>query len=365
MAKLVIKNLVKRFGKTTAVNNLNLNIKEGELVVLLGPSGCGKTTTLRCIAGLETPDEGEIWIGDTLVNDLSPKDRNVAMVFQSYALYPHMTIYNNLAFPLKIGKVPRREIDVKVKKVAQMLDIGELLDRKPTQLSGGQQQRVALGAALVREPKIFLMDEPLSNIDAKLRVHMRAEIKKLQKDLGVTTIYVTHDQIEAMTMADRVALIIEGTLQQHGSPSDIYDHPTNTFVGTFLGSPPMNLIECSLIEMNGLLSLKFGGFVYKLNKNITGITEKKAEGSELVLGIRPEDLTLHLNQVEGSYEGKVSIIESLGRESVAYVGVGADILKIFVPKTLGSSVKVGDKVWVSFDEDEVHIFDKKSGKILI
>ena len=365
MAKLMIKNLVKRFGKTTAVSNLNLNIKEGELLCLLGPSGCGKTTTLRCIAGLEIPDEGEIWIGDTLVNDLPPKDRDVAMVFQSYALYPHMKIFDNLAFPLKIGRVPRREIDVKVKKVAQMLNIGELLERKPTQLSGGQQQRVALGAAMVREPKVFLMDEPLSNIDAKLRVHMRAEIKKLQKDLGVTTIYVTHDQIEAMTMADRIALIIEGILQQHGSPSDIYDHPANTFVGSFVGSPPMNLIECSLIEMNGLLSLEFGGGVCKLNKNIAGITKKKAEGSELVLGIRPEDLTLHLNQVEGSYEGKVSIIEPLGRESVVYVGVGADILKGFVPKTLGFSVKVGDKVWVSFNEDEVHIFDKKSGKILI
>lgn len=365
MAKLVIKNLVKRFGKTTAVNNLNLKIKEGEFVGLLGPSGCGKTTLLRCIAGLETPDEGEIWIGDTLVNGLPPKDRDVAMVFQTYALYPHMTIYGNLAFPLKMGKMPRREIDVKIKKFAQMLDIEELLDRKPTQLSGGQQQRVALGAVIVREPKVFLMDEPLSNIDAKLRVHMRTEIKKLQKDLGVTTLYVTHDQIEAMTMADRIALIIEGTLQQYGSPSDIYNHPANTFVGTFVGSPPMNLIECSLIEMNGLLSLEFGEFVYKLNKNIAGITEKKAEGSELILGIRPEDLTLHLNQVEGSHEGKVSIIEPLGRESVAYVGVGADILKIFVPKTLAFSVKVGDTVWVSFDEDEVHIFDKKSGKILI
>lgn len=363
MARITIRNLVKRFGKTTAVDNLNLNVKDGEFVVLLGPSGCGKTTILRCIAGLETPDEQEIWIGDTLVNDLSPKDRNVAMVFQTYALYPHMTVYDNLAFPLKMRKVPRQEIDAKVKKAAQLLDIRELLDRKPTQLSGGQQQRVALGAAMVREPKVFLMDEPLSNVDAKLRVHMRAEIKKLQKNLSVTTIYVTHDQIEAMTMADRIALINEGTLQQYGSPSDIYNHPANIFVATFVGSPPMNLIGCSPIEMNGSLGLKFGNFVYKLNKKIAGIIKRKAGGHELVLGIRPEDLRLHLNQVEGSYEGKVSIIEPLGRESVAYAKVGTDILKIFIQKTLG--VKAGDKVWVSFNEYKIHIFDKKSGKILI
>jgi len=363
MASIVIKNLVKRFGKTTAVNNLNLEVKDGEFVVLLGPSGCGKTTILRCIAGLETPDEQEIWIGDTLVNDLSPRERNVAMVFQTYALYPHMTVYDNLAFPLKMKKVPRQEIDAKVRKVAQLLDIKELLDRKPTQLSGGQQQRVALGAAMVREPKVFLMDEPLSNIDAKLRVYMRAEIKKLQKDLGVTTIYVTHDQIEAMTMADRVALIDEGTLQQYGSPSDIYDHPANTFVATFVGSLPMNLLECSLIEMKGSLSLKFGDFVYKLNEKTAGIIKGNAGERELVFGIRPEDLKLHSNQVEGSYEGKVSIVEPLGHESVAYVKVGPDILKIFVQKTM--SVKAGDKVWISFNEDKIHIFDKKSGKILI
>ncbi|RLE58654.1 MAG: sugar ABC transporter ATP-binding protein, partial [Thermoprotei archaeon] len=233
MAKVSVKDLLKKFGNVIAVNKISFEVNDGEFVVLLGPSGCGKTTTLRLIAGLETPDGGEIWIGDKLVNDLPPKDRDVAMVFQNYALYPHMKVYDNLAFPLRLRKLPKDKIDRKVREVAKLLRIDNLLDRYPRQLSGGQQQRVALGRALVREPHVFLMDEPLSNLDAKLRVYMRAELKRLQRELGITTIYVTHDQAEAMTMADRIVVMNEGKIQQIGTPSELYYKPANLFVAGF------------------------------------------------------------------------------------------------------------------------------------
>ena len=248
MSKVKVVNLVKKFDKTVAVDGISFDVKDGEFIVLLGPSGCGKTTTLRCIAGLETPDEGEIYIDDKLVNDLPPKDRDVAMVFQSYALYPHMTVYGNLAFPLKMRKLPKDEIDKKVKEVAKLLNIDHLLDRKPRQLSGGEMQRVALGRALVRTPRVFLMDEPLSNLDAKLRVYMRAELKKLQRDLKITTIYVTHDQAEAMAMADRIAVMNKGKILQYSEPHDVYEKPANLFVAGFIGSPPMNFIKASIVE---------------------------------------------------------------------------------------------------------------------
>src|SRR5213596_1394520 len=235
MARVEIRGLRKEFEGTVAVENLDLEVRDKEFVVLLGPSGCGKTTTLRCIAGLEEADGGEIYIGDRLVNDLDPKERNIAMVFQSYALYPHMTVYQNMAFPLENAKVPEREIIQRVNRTAKLLQVESLLGRKPAQLSGGQRQRVAVGRAIVREPQVFLMDEPLSNLDAKLRVYMRAELKRLQKDIGVTTIYVTHDQVEAMTMADRIAIMDKGILQQLGTPAGIYSQPTNTFVAGFIG----------------------------------------------------------------------------------------------------------------------------------
>src|SRR5213596_4188363 len=235
MARVEIRGLRKEFEGTVAVENLDLEVRDKEFVVLLGPSGCGKTTTLRCIAGLEEADGGEIYIGDRLVNDLDPKDRNIAMVFQSYALYPHMTVYQNMAFPLENAKVAEREIIERVNRTARLLQVETLLDRKPAQLSGGQRQRVAVGRAIVREPQVFLMDEPLSNLDAKLRVYMRAELKRLQKDIGVTTIYVTHDQVEAMTMADRVAILNGGLLQQYDGPRDLYSHPSNQFAAGFVG----------------------------------------------------------------------------------------------------------------------------------
>ncbi|NIO37433.1 ATP-binding cassette domain-containing protein, partial [Candidatus Bathyarchaeota archaeon] len=265
---------------------LSLEAKDKEFLVLLGPSGCGKTTALRCIAGLETPEEGEVYIGDRLVNDLSPKDRNIAMVFQSYALYPHMTVFKNLAFPLENAKVPKDEIERRVRQVAKLLKIELLLNRKPKQLSGGQQQRVALGRAIVREPHAFLMDEPLSNLDAKLRVYMRAELKKLQKELGVTTIYVTHDQVEAMTMGDKIAILNEGILQQFDPPSKVYSNPANVFVAGFVGSPPTNFFHCILTE-EGVLDAK--EFKYLLPKDLFEAT-KTATSDEVILGIRPQDI---------------------------------------------------------------------------
>ncbi|MGE5576921.1 MAG: ABC transporter ATP-binding protein, partial [Syntrophothermus sp.] len=246
MAKVVLEHLNKKFGNVTAVNDANLEIKDKEFVVLVGPSGCGKSTTLRMVAGLEEITEGNIYIGDTLVNDVPPKDRDIAMVFQNYALYPHMDVYNNMAFGLKLRKFPKAEIDRRVKEAAKMLGIENLLDRKPKALSGGQRQRVAVGRAIVREPKVFLMDEPLSNLDAKLRVQMRAEISKLHNRLQTTMIYVTHDQTEAMTMGDRIVVMKDGLIQQVGAPLEIYDHPVNVFVAGFIGSPSMNFINAVL-----------------------------------------------------------------------------------------------------------------------
>src|SRR5438309_5847656 len=268
MARVELKGLRKEYGGAVGVEGLDLNVKDKEFVVLLGPSGCGKTTTLRCIAGLEDVDDGEIHIGDRLVNDMSPRDRNIAMVFQSYALYPHMSVYQNMAFPLENAKVAEREIVERVNRTARLLQIEGLLSRKPAQLSGGQRQRVALGRAIVREPTVFLMDEPLSNLDAQLRVHMRAELKRLQKDIGVTTIYVTHDQVEAMTMADRVAIMNKGVLQQSGSPTGIYSQPTNTFVAGFIGSPPINLVEGSFVEDS---RVETADFVYPLSVRLLGV----------------------------------------------------------------------------------------------
>src|SRR5438309_2074725 len=286
MARVEIRGLRKEFEGTVAVENLDLEVRDKEFVVLLGPSGCGKTTTLRCVAGLEEADGGEIYIGDRLVNDLDPKDRNVAMVFQSYALYPHMTVFQNLAFPLQNAKVAENEIVQRVNRAARLLQIESLLGRKPIQLSGGQRQRVALGRAIVREPSVFLMDEPLSNLDAQLRVHMRAELKRLQKDLGITTIYVTHDQVEAMTMADRVALMNKGVLQQYQGPRTLYDRPAKWLVASTVVSPPVNLVSCDLVD-GGILDA--GDFRIPLPERLAGPLEA-ASTAEVVLGIRPQDL---------------------------------------------------------------------------
>lgn len=371
MAGVRLVNVWKVFDDFEAVKDLNLEIKDGEFMVLLGPSGCGKTTTLRMIAGLEEPSKGQIYIGDTLVADpekgvfVPPKDRDIAMVFQSYALYPHMTVYDNIAFPLKLRKVPKDEIDKRVKEVAEMLGLTELLNRKPRELSGGQRQRVALGRAIVRKPKVFLMDEPLSNLDAKLRVKMRAELKKLQKQLGVTTIYVTHDQVEAMTMGDRIAVINRGELQQVGTPEEVYDHPANTFVAGFIGSPPMNFMDATVTE-DGFAD--FGEFRLKfLPDQFEVLQEKNLVGKEVIFGIRPEDIYDALfAQVkvpgENMARAMVDIIENLGGEKVVHLRVGS---LTFVGKfPAESKVQEGQEIDIVFDMKKAHVFDKTTQKAI-
>ncbi|RLI29356.1 sugar ABC transporter ATP-binding protein [Candidatus Bathyarchaeota archaeon] len=361
MAKVSLKNLTKRFGKVVAVDGVSVEAKDREFLVLLGPSGCGKTTILRCIAGLEIPDEGEVYIGDRLVNDLPPKDRDVAMVFQSYALYPHMTVYDNISFPLRMREIPASEIEERVKKVAELLQIAHLLDRKPKQLSGGEAQRVALGRAIVREPKVFLMDEPLSNLDAKLRIHMRAELKRLHRDLGITTIYVTHDQVEAMTMADKVAVLKDGKLQQVAPPDKLYSSPSNLFVAGFIGSPPMNFIDCSLVLKDEEVFLDAGAFVLKLEGTVAEILREKG-ATKLVIGIRPEDVSF-VNKAHGKILGEVYMKEPLGAETIIDVKVGEYLVK--VRERVGFKTKIGDKVWMGFPLDKLHVFDKKTGKAII
>jgi len=364
MAGVTIKNLTKRFGNVIAVNNVSLEVKDREFLVLLGPSGCGKTTTLRCIAGLDTPDEGEIYIGDRLVNDLAPKDRNVAMVFQSYALYPHMTVFDNIAFPLKMKKLPMSEIEKKVKEVAEFLKISHLLNRKPGQLSGGEKQRVALGRAIVRNPDVFLMDEPLSNLDAKLRIYMRAELKRLQKELGVTTIYVTHDQVEAMTMADKIAIMNQGVLQQVGTAFEVFNNPSNLFVAGFIGSPPMNFINCTLKEENGSYYLDAGAFTVSISASLGKIISEKASSSEIILGVRPEDVIIEEKPVaKDLIRAEVYVTEPMGSEIVIDLKVNNEIIKV---KTLKEfKLNIGDEVWIKFSEDKIHVFDRITEKTIV
>jgi multiple sugar transport system ATP-binding protein len=362
VAKISVQNLVKTFGDVVAVNQVSFDVNDTELLVLLGPSGCGKTTTLRCIAGLEEPDEGDIYIEDRLVNDIHPKDRDVAMVFQSYALYPHMTVFDNMAFPLKMKKTAKDAINTTVKKTADLLQIPHLLDRKPKQLSGGEAQRVALGRAIVRDPKVFLMDEPLSNLDAKLRVHMRSELKRLQKDLGVTTIYVTHDQVEAMTLADQIAVLNNGVLQQIDNSYNIYHNPSNIFIGGFIGSPPMNFIECSLTETEETCFLDGGPCSFPLPKTVSDIVKDKAVNSELILGIRPQDFLVGNESTEDlCVAAEVYVLEPLGSEIIVDLKIGELLLKAEMAQFDGS---VGDQVWVGFHPDKLHIFNKKSGTVI-
>ena len=359
MTSVRLENLVKRFGSVTAVDNLSLEIPDKEFLVLLGPSGCGKTTALRCVAGLETPDSGSIYIGERVVNELAPKDRDVAMVFQSYALYPHMNVRDNIAFPLKMRQIGKDEINEKVTKVAGLLRISELLDRKPKQLSGGQAQRVALGRAIVREPKAFLMDEPLSNLDAKLRMYMRAELKRLQKDLGITTIYVTHDQAEAMTMGDQVAVMNRGQLQQLASAEEIYSNPRNLFVAGFLGSPPMNFIECTMKQADTIQSETFSMRVPGLSDAVS----KEETDCKLILGFRPEDASLHHEAVARGIEAEVYMYEPLGSEVIADLKIGQDLVK--AKSSPDFKLKIGERLWVTVDEDAIHIFDKATSETLI
>jgi multiple sugar transport system ATP-binding protein len=363
MASVRLLNLFKRFDKVVAVDKVSIEIADGTFVVLLGPSGCGKTTTLRCIAGLETPDDGEIWIGDTLVNELPPKDRDVAMVFQNYALYPHMRVFDNIAFPLRMRKVPREEIDRRVKETAELLGIKHLLDRKPRQLSGGEQQRVALGRAIVRQPRVYLMDEPLSNLDAKLRLFMRAELKRLQKELKTTTVYVTHDQAEAMAMADKIAVMNKGKVQQYDEPSNIYNRPSNAFVATFIGSPPMNMIKASVVKEGPSLQLDAGPFRYILPESYSGILSERLSSSEVYLGIRPEDIKISTERHPHSvFLSEVYVVEHQGANMVVDLKIDSEILKAVSPPM---PLSLGADVWVGFDVEKVRIFDAKTEQLVI
>lgn len=372
MADIRLANVTKRFDELEAVKEMNLEVKDKEFVVFLGPSGCGKTTTLRLIAGLEHADEGDIFIDDLRVNDLSPPDRDIAFVFQFYALYPHMTVYDNIAFPLKAVKMAKADVDVKVKNVADTLRIGHLLDRKPNKLSGGEMQRVALGRAMVRNPKVFLMDEPLANLDASLRIEMRAELKRLQNDLGATTVYVTHDQVEAMAMGDRIAVMNESMLQQIGTPTEIYNNPANIFVANFIGEPAMNLLNCQILQMNGKAVLKIAhtDISFELSDEWKSCIEDNMSDNNLVLGIRPEDISVYREPESECIETEVHVTEPLGSENIFDLSIGKNsedseniLLRVRTSPTF--MVDVGQKLWINFDIARIHIFDPKTEKAIL
>lgn len=359
MARVTLENLTKQFGKTTAVKDLNLKIKDKEFVVLLGPSGCGKTTTLRLIAGLEVPDRGHIYLDGKEITYLHPKDREMSMVFQSYALYPHMTAFRNISFPLKFKKCSKEEIRKRVKAVAELLEIGHLLDKKPGKLSGGERQRVALGRAIVKEPEVFLMDEPLSNVDAKLRTHLRGELKKLQEKLGVTTIYVTHDQVEAMAMANRVAVLNIGELQQIDQPRKLYHNPLTTFIGGFIGTPPMNFIDCNVTEKNGKIFLDAGTFAINIS-DWTDDLITKATSSELLIGIRPEKVLLKKEKGRVDFTANVHSFEPLGTETIVNFDLRG---RLFRARTSDEfSVSIGEKIGLTLDKKKIYLFDAKTGE---
>lgn len=361
MVRIVLKNISKRFQNVTAVNNVNLEVQDGEFLVLLGPSGCGKTTTLRMIAGLEKQTVGDLYFDDKLVNDLEPKQRNVAMVFQEYALYPHMTVSDNLSLCLKVAKVGKEEMSDRLLRVAKMLEIEHLLGRKPGELSGGQQQRVALGRAIIREPSVFLLDEPLSNLDAILRVSMRVELKKLQQKLGTTTVYVTHDQTEAMIMADRVAVMKDGDLLQIGSPVEVYTRPATKFIGEFVGPRSMNLIECDLVDKEEGAFLDFGSFSLRVPTKLMAAVRDRPSDSGLVMGIRPEHVEIKNSKDEDSVRGELYLVQRLGDTNYVSVSIGSNLI---TAKT-DPREEFRDEIFVKFNLGLMNIFDRKTGKIII
>ncbi|CAN5725497.1 sn-glycerol-3-phosphate ABC transporter ATP-binding protein UgpC [soil metagenome] len=357
MATVTFDGIWKRYGEVVAVKDLNLKIEDGEFMVLVGPSGCGKTTSLRMIAGLEEISEGTLSIGDRVVNHVAPKDRDIAMVFQSYALYPHMTVYDNMAFGLKLRKTPKADIDRRVKEAAAMLSAENLLQRKPRELSGGQRQRVALGRAIVREPAVFLMDEPLSNLDAKLRVQTRAEIARLHQRLGTTTVYVTHDQVEAMTMGQRIAVMSEALLQQVGTPQELYDHPDNRFVAGFIGSPSMNFLEVAVQRSGDAVALKGDGLDIPLPDRYKD-SIKDHKGDQLIVGLRPEHLDVKSEGPSGTLMGKADVVEYLGNEELIHVSVAGHDLVALIDSS--NRVRPGDALELKVALDKVHLFDPES-----
>jgi multiple sugar transport system ATP-binding protein len=359
MPGVTYEHVTKRFDRVVALNDLNLEVKDKEFLVLVGPSGCGKTTALRCLAGLEEATSGVIKIGTRIVNDVAPKDRDIAMVFQSYALYPHMTVYDNMAFGLKLRRVPRPEIDRRVKEAGEVLGLTDLLKRQPRQLSGGQRQRVALGRAIVREPQVFLLDEPLSNLDAKLRVQTRADISKLHQRLQTTFVYVTHDQTEAMTMATRIAVMRDGILQQLDTPQVLYDKPVNVFVAGFIGSPSMNFFDAKISRSDSTLFIDAGAFAVPIPADKSQRFSSRV-GKEIIFGIRPE----HIHDPQfappgitaARVETRVDVTEPMGNEVFLYLVAGEHTFIARVdPRT---RARMGDRLEVSFDMSQIHVFDR-------
>jgi ABC-type sugar transport systems, ATPase components len=360
MASVRVRKLVKKFDQTVAVNQMDLEVEDGEFMVFLGPSGCGKTTTLRCIAGLELPDGGEILIDERPVTNLPPADRDIAFVFQSFSLYPHMTVRENLAFPLRAVRTPQNVIDERVAAAARSLHIEKLLDRRPNKLSGGEMQRVTIGRAIVRRPKVFLMDEPLSALDAKLRTEMRAEIKRLQSDLGATTIYVTHDQLEAMSMGDKIAIMFGGLLQQIGTPTEVYDNPRNLFVAGFIGSPAMNTLPCHRAGnlLNILPSADSGDgkvVVLPVAPEAEARFGSAPEGKDLILGVRPEDIALAREPKPDFLPAEVYIVEPLGSEKIISLRIGGHVVKARTPPTFPATQ--GETLFARIDQSRAHLFD--------
>ena len=375
MATVKLENITKRFGELTALDDITLDVKDEEFFVLLGQTGAGKTTTLRCIAGLDKPEEGSIYLDEVRVNDKTPAERDVAFVFQSHILYPHLTVYENMAFPLHPRKLSAEEIDHRVKDIAQMLHIEHLLMRTPNQLSGGETQRVGLGRAMVRRPQVFLMDEPISNLDAKLRAEMRVEIRWRQRELGTTTFYVTHDQVEAMSMADRIAVLDSGRIQQLGTPSEIYNHPTNLFVAGFIGSPSMNCIPCAISSSNGNLQLNLsdsenGNNTFAIEDGwIANVVSEIRTDQVLVFGAHPEDVLVSHQPIPNAFPAEVYSVEPLGAETIVELTLGTDasgtrtILKSRT--TPNFEAEIGQHLYVSFVPERIHLFNKDTGETLL
>ena len=369
MAGLRLNNIMKKYSNgLVAVSDFNLDIEDKEFIIFVGPSGCGKSTTLRMIAGLEEISEGELYIGDRLMNDVAPKDRDIAMVFQNYALYPHMTVYDNMAFGLKLRKTPKAEIEKRVNEAAKTLAIENLLDRRPKALSGGQRQRVAMGRAIVREPRVFLMDEPLSNLDAKLRVQMRTEITKLHYRLQTTFIYVTHDQTEAMTLGTRIVVMKDGVIQQVDSPVNLYNKPNNVFVAGFIGSPQMNLMEAAVSKEGNDVMLALGEYSIKLTEaKAKAVEEGGYIGKQVIMGLRPEDLhdeeVIISSAAAGSVvDAEVEVTELLGAEVYLYLSIaGQPVTARVNPR---STAKTNDRIKIAFDLNKIHVFDKDTEKTI-
>jgi multiple sugar transport system ATP-binding protein len=367
MSGVILRNVVKQFGSVKAVDDLSIEIADKEFAVLVGSSGCGKTTALRMIAGLETITSGEIFIGDTRVNDLAPKDRDIAMVFQSYALYPHMNIRENMGFGLRIRKLPKAEIDARVEEAADILGLGDLLDRKPKELSGGQRQRVAVGRAIVRKPRLFLFDEPLSNLDAKLRVAMRAEISKLHRRLGATIIYVTHDQVEAMTMADRIFIMSRGVLQQSGAPMEVYAKPTNLFVAGFIGSPAMNFVDATVVTADGARFIDAGSFRVRAPDAFAARLQPHA-GRKVVFGVRPEDLSARSAAAAAdggsTLTAQADVVETLGSEVFVHLACGPHTI-VARMEAPDEPLRVGQTLEVALKMPKTHVFDPATSQTIV